>query len=285
MLKSMTGYGVGREEAAFGSVDVEVRSVNARFVKVSVKAPSSLGGREADIEALCAKAVKRGTVNISVNLRSKVARTPMVVNEEVALAYQAVFRRLGLPEQGIPHLPGVMVAEAPEAAGTAEWLVVQKALSQALQGLSTTRSREGQALRAILAGSIGKLSDLCVKVAERVPVVVREHAAKLKDRVNTLLADAETHLDPTTLAREVAVLADRSDVTEELDRLGAHLAHATELFASPDSIGRTLEFLAQEMLREVNTAGSKSADAELARLVIEMKSEVERFKEQVANVE
>jgi uncharacterized protein (TIGR00255 family) len=281
----MTGYGAGRHEAAFGSVDVEVRSVNARFVKVNVKAPGALAAREADIEALCAKTVKRGTVTVSVTLRSKAARTPMTVNEEVALAYQAVFRRLGLPEQGIPQLPGVLVAEAPEAAGEAEWQALQSALATALQGLTATRAREGQALRDVLTASVDKLEDLRASVSARVPVVVREHAAKLKERVDALLADAGVSLDATTLAREVAVLADRSDITEELDRLRVHLAHAKELFTSAEPIGRTLEFLAQEMLREVNTTGSKSADAELGRLVIEMKSEVERFKEQVANVE
>ena len=281
----MAGYGAGRHEAAFGSVDVEVRSVNARFVKVNVKAPGALAAREADIEALCAKTVKRGTVTVSVTLRSKAARTPMTVNEEVALAYQAVFRRLGLPEQGIPQLPGVLVAEAPEAVGEAEWVALQSALATALQGLTATRAREGQALRDVLTASVDKLEDLRASVSARVPVVVREHAAKLKERVDALLADAGVSLDATTLAREVAVLADRSDITEELDRLRVHLAHAKELFTSAEPIGRTLEFLAQEMLREVNTTGSKSADAELGRLVIEMKSEVERFKEQVANVE
>lgn len=284
-MKSMTGYGAGREEGTFGSVDVEVRSVNARFIKVNVKAPPALAGRDADIEALCAKTVKRGTLSVSIVLRSKAARTPMVINEEVVLAYQAEVRRLGLPEHTLLQLPGVLVAEAPEAAGDVEWAAVQKALGEALQNLVTTRTREGQALEGILTASIDKLADLRTKVADRVPVVVRDHAQKLKERVDALLADAGTTLDQATLAREVAILADRSDITEELDRLGAHLTHARELFASHDSIGRTLDFLAQEMLREVNTTGSKSADADLGRLVIEMKSEVERFKEQVANVE
>ncbi len=108
---------------------------------------------------------------------------------------------------------------------------------------------------------------------------------KAQERLNTLLEGSGANIDPTTLAREVAVLADRSDVTEELDRLLSHFKQTRELLASKDPVGRTLEFVAQEMLREVNTIGSKSADAELARLVIEMKSEVERFKEQVANVE
>jgi uncharacterized protein (TIGR00255 family) len=281
----MTGYGSGRDDGSFGIVDVEVKSVNARFSKVSIRAPSTLAARESDIEQQTLKTVKRGNVAVTVSLRSRSTQTPATINEEVALAYQAVFKRLGLPEQGIPQLPGVILSQAPEAASDEEWRAVGRALDRALQGLASMRDKEGAALADVLSRSADKLGELREQVVARIPVVVKEHQTKLKERLDTLLEGSGMAIDPATLAREVAVLADRSDVTEELDRLASHLKQTRELLVSKEPVGRTLEFVAQEMLREVNTIGSKSADAQLARLVIDMKSEVERFKEQVANVE
>ncbi|MEZ0312089.1 MAG: YicC/YloC family endoribonuclease [Myxococcota bacterium] len=284
-MRSMTGYGTAREEGENVVADVEVRTVNARFSKVSIKAPSTLGAYESDLETQALKAVKRGNVALSVSLRGRGAVTPVTINEDVVLAYQAVFRRLGLPETAIPQLPGVLVNSAPEKASEDEVGAVRRALKRALEQLVGMREREGAALADVLDKSVAKLASLREQVAARIPVVVNDQRARLKERVDTLLAGSGTTLDPQTLAREVAVLADRSDVTEELDRLASHLKQARELFASAEPIGRTLDFVAQEMLREVNTIGSKSVDSELGRLVIEMKSEVERFKEQVANVE
>lgn len=284
-MRSMTGYGAGREDGAFGVVDVEVRSVNARFSKVSIRAPSTLAAREAEMEAQTLKTVRRGNVAVTVSLRSRSTMTPAMINEEVALAYQAVFRRIGLPEASIVQLPGVVVSQAPEALGEDEWRAVSRALDKALNALVAMREREGSALKDILERSATSLASLREAVGARVPLVLKEHQAKLRERVNTLLEGSGTTLDEATLAREVAVLADRGDVTEELDRLSSHLKQTRDLLVSNEPVGRALEFVAQEMLREVNTIGSKSSDAELARLVIEMKSEVERFKEQVANVE
>lgn len=284
-MRSMTGYGVAREESDSVIADVEVRSVNARFSKVSIKAPATLGAYEGDLETQALKTVKRGNVALSVVLRGRGVATPVTINEEVVLGYQAVFRRLGLSEAAIPQLPGVIVSNAPERASDDEMSAVRKALKRALEQLVGMREREGAALADVLDKSVAKLAALREQVAARVPVVVEEQRRRLKDRVDALLAASGTNLDPQTLAREVAILADKSDVTEELDRLASHLKQSRELFASSEPIGRTLDFVAQEMLREVNTIGSKSVDTELGRLVIEMKSEVERFKEQVANVE
>jgi uncharacterized protein (TIGR00255 family) len=284
-MRSMTGYGTAREEGEGIIADVEVRTVNARFSKVAIKGPSSVNAYEQELETQALKAVKRGNVTLTVTLRSRGAATPVTINEEVVLAYQAVFKRLGLPEAGIPQLPGVIVSNAPDKASDEEVATVKKALKRALEQLVAMREREGAALADVLVKSVDKLTALRDSVHTRVPVVVEEQRRRLKERVDTLLASAGTTLDPQTLAREVAVLADRSDVTEELDRLASHITQCRGLFASAEPIGRTLDFVAQEMLREVNTIGSKSVDSELGRLVIEMKSEVERFKEQVANVE
>jgi uncharacterized protein (TIGR00255 family) len=252
---------------------------------VSIRAPGTLAARESDIEQLTLKTIKRGSVTVTVSLRSRTTQTPAIINEDVALAYQAAFKRLGLPEQAIPQLPGVIVSHAPEAVTDEEWRGVGRALERALAGLAGMRDKEGSALKDALVRSTDKLSELRQQVVARIPVVLGEHQTKLRERLNALLEGSGFAIDEATLAREVAVLVDRGDVTEELDRLASHLQQTRDLLAAKEPVGRTLEFVAQEMLREVNTIGSKSADAELARLVIEMKSEVERFKEQVANVE
>ncbi len=147
-----------------------MKSVNARFSKVSIRAPNTLAARESDIEQQTLKTVKRGNVSVTVSLRSRATQTPVTINEEVALAYQAVFKRLGLPEQGIPQLPGV-VSQAPEAASDDEWRAVGRALERALQGLASMRDNEGSALMDILTRSVDKLASLRDQVAARIPVV------------------------------------------------------------------------------------------------------------------
>jgi len=161
--------------------------------------------------------------------------------------------------------------------------VVEQATRGAVAELVSRREHEGAALGEILSGLCTRIDELRLAVRERSPDVVAEHHAKLRERLQALLEDAT--VDEQLLAREIAVLADRADVTEEIDRLGAHVIHAREVLAGDDAAGRTLDFLAQEMLREVNTIGSKSNDAALTRLVIDMKSAVEQLKEQVANIE
>jgi uncharacterized protein (TIGR00255 family) len=284
-MKSMTGYGAARHEGADITADVEVRSVNARFAKVAIKAPASLAAHEADLEAQVLKAVKRGNIGLTIVMRGRTASTAATINEEAVLAYQTVFRRLGLPEAAIPQLPGVILGRESEKVSDEEVAAVHKAVKTALDQLVAMREREGATLSEVLGSSVAKLASLREQVQTRVPAAVAEQQRRLRERVDALLAGSGTTLDPQTLAREVAVLADRSDVTEELDRLASHLKQARELLASAEPVGRTLDFVAQEMLREVNTVGSKNVDAVTGRLVIDMKSEVERFKEQVANVE
>lgn len=286
MLRSMTGFGAAGAERGGVAVEVEARSVNARFFKLSLKAPAALSAREADLEALVREQVRRGTVSLGVRLKRAASEGVAAINEEAVRAYQVVFRRLGLAEQAIPGLPGVVSGRDEQSLADEEWAAVREGVKAALAALVQMREREGEALARVLGENLARMAAARDGVASRAPQAVREQQRKLRERVDALLADANTRLDEATLAREVAVLADRADITEELDRFAAHLQQARELLAGRDeSVGRTLDFLAQEMLREVNTMGSKSADAAITRLVIELKSDVERFKEQVANVE
>ena len=287
-MKSMTGFGAARCDVAGYHVVVEAKSVNGRFLKITAKMPSTMSAFESQLEARVKERIRRGSVHISIFLQRTAADALVQVNEDVIRAYQGVFTRLGLTHERFAMLPGVLgptQTERHEPLSAELMPAISACVEEALSGLLAMRQHEGDALRAIL-------QDLCVQIAAgagtvrtRAPHVVTEYQHKLHGRLEMLLAGVEGSIDPQQLAREVAVYADRCDVTEEVDRLGAHLQQTTELLQEAGEIGRTLEFLAQEMHREVNTIGSKSADPALSRCVIQLKSDVERFKEQVANVE
>ncbi len=284
MLASMTGFGAARLEAEGSAVTVEAKSVNGRFLKTSLRLPSVLGNYEHELEKLVRELVRRGTVHLTVDLKRSRSEALVVIDEAVVRAYQEAFRRLGIDEGPLATLPGVLAPRRDELT-EAEWQLVLAASRQALLAMVAMRRREGEALAQVLEGVVARLADLAAKVRARAPAVVREYHDKLRARVAGLLAEGDLTVNEDLLAREVALFADRADVTEEVDRLRSHLAQVRELVLQEGEVGRSLDFLAQEMLREANTIGSKSADADLARLVIQMKAEIERFKEQVANVE
>lgn len=288
MLHSMTGFGAATSESEDLIATVEIKAVNGRFLKVSTKASPRLSRRETELESLVRQRLHRGSLTVSVELQPKDPGDLIAVNEAVARAYQVVFRRLGLAEERIPMLPGVLgTAQARVSDG--DWEVVRRATEDALTALLAMRAREGAALAAVVSGLVDEVETLAIQVAARAPVVVEEYQTKLADRVKTLLKaqvpELGGALDPEQLAREVALYADRCDVTEEIDRLAAHIGQARELIEKGGEAGRSLEFVAQEMHREVNTIGSKSSDVALSKLVVKLKTELEKLKEQLANIE
>lgn len=287
MLMSMTGFGTARKDTGEATVVVEVRSVNGRFLKTNFKVPASLSGLEAQLETLVKKKLRRGSVTVNVFITTLNAEQLVRINESVVRAYQATFARLGLNTDCIPTLPGVVDRANHERTELPFELlsVVESCTQEALEQLCVMRAREGKALVELLTDLCTRLDTECAAVRERAPAVVIEYQQRLHTRIAQLLGGVEGPVDPQFLAREVAIFADRCDITEEVDRLGAHLDQVRGLLQAGGEAGRTLEFLAQEMHREVNTMGSKSADSELSRHVVCLKSDVERFKEQVANVE
>lgn len=284
MLRSMTGFGRAHGEAEGWAVRVEAKSVNGRFLKLTLKAPALLSPWEAEIERTLKNKVTRGSVTLSFDLQPTDPSSLVSVNEPLVRAYQAEFRRLGLSEERIPALPGVLSGE-PKQLAPSHWRLVAEVLERALSEMVSMREREGEHLRQVLATMLANLRELHGAVAARAPAVVSEYHDKLTARIERLLEGQQVPLEPEHLAREVALFADRSDITEELHRLEAHFQRAAELLGEGGVVGRTLEFVAQEMHREVNTIGSKSADATVAHQVVAMKAEIEKLKEQVANVE
>jgi uncharacterized protein (TIGR00255 family) len=289
----MTGYGAARARGPRIAVEAEARSVNARSLKVSLRIPPSLSAHETGLEELVRASLRRGTVTL--NVRVEWIRPEDVVRIRTEVVEGAVrelqrLRKKGLvsgevtPET-IAHLPGAFDSRAEEPLGETEWEAVRKAVVSALAKLDGMRRREGARLAKELAAIGRRIAGALEAAAKRVPHVVREYQEKLRQRVDLLLSRSDVTLDAATLAREVALFADRSDVTEEIARLRAHLKEFDACLRREGEVGRTLDFVAQEMLREANTIGSKSADVEIAHRVVALKSEIDRLKEQVANLE
>ena len=284
MLRSMTGFGAAQHESTSFSVAAEIKSVNGRFLKVVVKAPPELNGREADLEAMVKKHLRRGSVTLNIRFNRSDPEDLAGIDGEAVGDYEAAVRRLGLDEAQIPMLHGVIGKGEPTDLSAPEWQVVENTVQGAIAAVVEMREREGAALVEILGGACGRIEEATGKIRARAPAVVEEARRRLTERVAVILDGTGVAVDPQIVAREIAVLADKSDITEELDRLLAHVDHVREKLHAEEA-GRSLDFLAQELLREANTVGSKSSDIETGRLVVELKSVVEQIKEQVANVE
>lgn len=294
MIRSMTGYGRAEATGERTILTVECKSVNHRHLDISIKLPRVLGPLEADARRLVQAALQRGRVDVSVTLTAAegVVLNPLTVNLAQAGEYADAARQLAealdLPDGPslgwLMEQPGVLDREerAPLSPDEA-WPLLEKALSAALADLVERRRTEGAALAQELSALGSVLESHLETVAQRAPAAVDRRAARLRERMQAMLGGAD--LDPARLALEVAVWADKTDVSEEQARLRAHLAQLATLLAGDEPIGRTLEFLIQEIHREVNTIGSKADDLEISQAVIAAKSALEKMREQVANIE
>jgi uncharacterized protein (TIGR00255 family) len=291
MIRSMTGFGAGKGGAAAEAVEAEVRSVNHKFCEVKARLPREMASLETDLVRQVKDRLARGGIEFS--LRRTSARgtlSPRVdadLAAEYARAFEEVRARLGL--SGQVSLAEVLAAdgvvtleeravdlESARSAGSA-------ALGSALDALLAMREREGAALARDLEMRLAVVEGIAARLAELSPRSVEDYRARLHERVTELSRGLAP--DPLRLATEVALFADRTDVTEELTRLSSHVAQMRGLLASGDPAGRKMDFLVQEMHREANTVGSKSQSAEAAAAVVSLKAEIERMREQVQNVE
>jgi len=294
MLNSMTGYGEAQGETDGINYAVEVKAVNNRYLKTIVKLPDILAFLEEDIERLLRGNLARGTVNYALRCKDVSASTLFDIDES---ALQAIVEKLGrikpsaemarsIDIGSLLNLPGIIRPMQPdeETAGRMK-LAILKTSEEAIGRLKEMRAAEGAALEADLNEHCREIQESLGHIRGRSGVVVQEYARKLKKRVDDLLAHAELKLDEEALAREVAILADRSDISEEITRLDSHLQQFATACGGDDQAGRRLDFISQEMLREANTIASKSSDAEITRTVVDMKCRVDRIKEQVQNIE
>ncbi len=293
-MKSMTGYGRGECAQDGFKITVELSSVNRKQAEVSVTLPRELELLEAQIRDAINHHVARGRVNARVALHA--AETKLSarqhINEPLAKAYAAELARLAkqLKLSGevtldqVLRAPGVFQTDE-ELAGTEDlWPAVQKALNQGLAALVKMREREGAHLAKDLTARIGVMRTAVEKVQKQAPTTAANYRQNLLERIKSAGLEAIAP-DDERLLKEIVLFADRSDISEELTRLQSHFQQYEDCRKSKDPVGRTLDFLAQEMNREINTIGSKANDAIISREVVTLKAELEKFREQAQNVE
>jgi uncharacterized protein (TIGR00255 family) len=290
----MTGYGCGTASVEGCQVTVELSSVNRRQTEVSVSLPRDLEVLEARVRERLAKAVNRGRISARISIAAGETRKAdrLRVNRVLAAAYAREFKALaaelgtanGPTLDAILRAPGVLETDEGIEDTEALWPSIESALDQALAQLVDMRQREGAHLSADLAQRLGLLRQALHEIRERAPAVAVHYRHQLEERLAAAGFNLSTE-DRERLMKEVALFADRSDITEEITRLESHFAQFDSCIISPEPVGRTLDFLAQEMNREVNTIGSKANDAAIGRAVVQLKSELERIREQAQNLE
>lgn len=290
---SMTGFGRAANRGRGPRLLCEIRSVNHRFLALKIRLPSALQQLEAWVEQRVQSRFHRGSIEVSVFWRDAGERLASHLDARVADHYleqiRAYLRKRGVKEDVSPQLliglPGVLAPADPDAISSDFKPQLEAVLDAALDALATMRAREGARLTKSLRREVEEVSRCAARIRQQVPAVVAAFQRKLDERLRKLLEGQSIAPDPQILAREVALFADRADVTEELDRLASHEAEFEKLIGRGGAVGRELEFLVQEMGREVQTLGSKLQDAALLALVRQAKSSLERVREQVANVE
>lgn len=293
MIQSMTGYGAAQHVEGGVCYAIEIRSLNNRYAKLSIKLPEHLQFLESDIDRMLRARLVRGTVTCTLRVRTEHGSVLRRINSAALQEYVDQLSRVeasnGPPSTidlaTIALLPGVCdVPELDEEARSRERGIVTNLTERAIDALSAMRRDEGEALLRELLGFCESIRSLLAKCAARAPMVIEEYHERLKSRVGTLMRTGGFELEAEGLMREVAIYAERCDVSEEIARLNSHLDQCGLLCDREEPVGRTLDFLSQEMLREANTIASKSNDSVIARSVVEMKGWVDRLKEQVQNV-
>jgi len=291
----MTGFGAASTTKGRIVARVEVRSVNHRHLQLKARLSSEHAHMEPALEALVREKLERGSVTVSATIEREAAAGAARVNSDVARRYQKLLQSLakelklegGVRLETLIGLPGVIGSAEVDGQREAEDELLLGCARKALEELVKMRAREGASLLADLRKNTKGIAELVSGIETRMPSVVREHHENLLARVSLLLSgqSGRVAVKPEDLAREVALLADRMDVGEEIARLASHLGQWEGLLSKGGAVGRQLEFLVQELLREANTIGSKCNDAKVAHAVVEMKTLNERLREQVQNVE
>lgn len=288
----MTGYGRGQEQGYGKQFTVEMKSVNHRFLEISVRLPRQFSLFEERIKELVKEKVSRGRVDVYLNVEDTEENKRYVkVDKDLAIAYYDSLRELGKNLQISPDISLFEICQLPEVFSVEEqeldlelcWQVVEVATREAIGDLVEMRETEGKQLAVSLEECKEKLLLLVGFVQDRAIGTVELYQQRLQERLQVLMG--EIPFDEQRMAMEVAVMAERSDITEELTRFNSHLVQLSDSLKLGLPVGRKLDFLIQELNREVNTIGSKSHDLEISQKVVEMKSEVEKIREQVQNLE
>ena len=289
MLLSMTGQGVATVSDENATLTIEIRAVNNRHLKINLRAPDSLIAHESSIEKQIRSAVGRGTINVNIKVMKHSRQDDFTIDTELLQAYQAPLRSLSQTSPSLESLlglPGVVINNVTSDASVASVLTLSNdALQQALGQFNAMREPEGNAIEAVFNQQLDSLKLIVEQIKDRAPIVVTNYQQRLTDKINKLLETHDVTLNEGDLAREIGLYADRCDITEEVVRLNSHLEQFRNVMQSASSQGRKLDFITQELFREINTIGSKANDTLIANSVVEAKTIIERIREQVQNIE
>lgn len=293
MLNSMTGYGRSEKQNGQFACKAEVRSVNNRFIEVNTRLPKFLSALELPLKKLIKSKCGRGSFDLFLTLEKEdAAGADLEIKPNLGLAtqYFEAFKKikdeLGLAgDLPIEALLGVkdIIKTEPLTLDTSQEEMILETVEEAMSALISMRQEEGNNLQKDLAGRLQDIHQLVQTIQERQPVVLEEYRNRLNDKIKTLTEGLE--LDETRLAQETALMADRCDISEEITRLGSHFEQFNSMFEKAGPIGRKMEFVTQEINRETNTIGSKSVDYQISQSVIEIKSLLEKIREQIQNIE
>jgi uncharacterized protein (TIGR00255 family) len=294
VLLSMTGYGEASSQGEPLTLSVELRALNNRYLKVSLRAPDPYHLLEAEFEKIVRKTIKRGTIQIHFRCEKQMAVDDFRINPVALTSYVQQIRaipQLSAAEQAallsqVLSAPGVI----PEAGLRShqlqdEWPIIEKVLQKAIDHLQTMRKNEGNAMAQELLNHRDFIAKHLNAIRQMIPHVVTTFRDRLHERVKQLLNELDVQIDRNDLIRDVSIFAERSDIAEEVVRLATHLDRFQEIMKEDESPGRKLEFLTQEMFRETNTIGSKASDVEISKHVVEIKGTLEKIRELIQNVE
>jgi uncharacterized protein (TIGR00255 family) len=290
----MTGYGEARYQSDQLTVALELRALNNRYLKISLRALEPYNLLEPEFEKVIRRTVRRGTIQVHLHCRRQHAPGDFQINAVALKSYVEQLRSLG---EGLGISREVLLAQAlalpgvvPEPGNATfsideEWPVLERVLEEALGRLQAMRQEEGRAMAQELLQMRDHIALHLNKIREQAPNVAVAYRDRLLERVRKLLAELDVQIDRSDLIKEVSIFAERSDIAEEVVRLASHLDQFQDIMNEPESPGRKLEFLTQEMFREANTIGSKASDVEISRHVVEIKGTLEKIRELVQNVE
>ena len=288
----MTGFGKGEAKFRNGKIIVEIKTINHKFFDATLKLPNGIVAFEDRIKEALQKKIRRGKVNLNLIYDGTVLKGERVtINRKAAKNYcdelSKMCRSLGLKDEiaakDIIALPGVLSLGTMDEKRTEFWPKIKTALDKALGKLVTDREKEGRSTRADLAGRVKKIGQMLAVIKSRAHLNIGEYRRKFAERVKDLTSGRD--IDMGRLEMEVAIFAKNSDISEEITRLENHLANFNKTIAASGEVGKKIDFIAQELHREINTIGSKASDFKISKNVIEIKGEIEKIREQAKNLE
>ena len=292
MIKSMTGF--GRSEIVKGNrkISVEIKSVNHRYLEAGIKMPKKLNVFESRMRDLLKKYATRGKIDIFINYEDdSESQVNLKFNQNIADEYMAIFNNMSekynlkhdMTVGGLARFPEVITMDEVQEDEEELWHFIEEAMKAALEQFVNTRILEGENLKKDLLGKLDHMEELVAFVEKRSPEIMKEYRSKLESKVKELLGD--TTIDESRIATEVIIYADKICVDEETVRLRSHIEHARKCLNEDGGIGRKMDFIAQEMNREANTTLSKANDIEISNAAIDLKTEIEKVREQIQNIE